>query len=101
MTRFNLVVLLTALSLSYPATATASYWPDHPSCDAIKAHVDHVMNTVRCNVTHNPMIISGGQCHAEVITTDQDYPRRIYGKRNNNHTTQHVLSFRSVRQQFS
>lgn len=78
MTRFNLVVLLTALSLSYPATATASYWPDHPSCDAIKAHVDHVMNTVRCNVTHNPMIISGGQCHAEVITTDQDYPRRIY-----------------------
>jgi len=79
MTRFNLVLLLTTLMLSCTAKATAFTLPNHPSCEEVKRYVHRVMNSIdRCSPKNDPVIISDGQCHAEYVTTDQDYPRRIY-----------------------
>ncbi|ALZ75063.1 hypothetical protein [Rheinheimera sp. F8] len=70
------VLVFAAASLMAPMVQAITLYP-HESCHKVQRYVARQMEDCQY-VIEKPLIISGGQCHAEGVTTLSDYPTLMH-----------------------
>ena len=71
-----IIIAFTAVSLMLPSAQAITLYP-HESCNKVQRYVARQMEDCQ-HVIEKPLIISGGQCHAEGVTTLSDYPTLMH-----------------------